>query len=1402
MARIPACRAGLDHGSHHRNRTQRSGGAVRRLLVLNFFPAFVPPSSGGEQRYFHMYSRLSRSFDVTLLSPTYGDAKREVVVHSPTFREHRIPKEPVHDRLHAEIAAENLADETSALVCALSARFPNAYHEAYLELQEGVDCIVHESPYMVEYDLLLGADRRPRVYNSYNVESDLVAGIWKGAAAPGHLATISALERRLIESCGLCFAVSESEADRFAQKYAAPRDLFALAENGIVAEEFAQRARPLGGRKQALFFGSFHPPNIEAARFIVDQLAPACADIDFVIAGNCMSAGASGLPANVSVLGRVDNAQRLELFAQVDFALNPMSSGAGTNLKALEYLAAGVPMLTTGFGARGLDLRTGEHAVIADKVDFAVALRRLAGDGLLRERLSVAGKAHVVKRFSWDAIAERTTTRLEAYLEAWRSPARKAVLVLNDFSAANPMGGGEVRINRIYSALARTCRVTLVCFAGADQLRTLKLAPDYFEIQVPKTSAHRREDERLAREWHVSAADIVNFLEGPRDRLLVTLVDALLRVSDVAVLLHPYMAGLVPAGCPTPIVYESLNHETSLKRHVLAGHPRFQTLAEAAERAERLAIALSTLVVFCSDTDRQGLIGLGARPDSMHLVPNGVELSARAAVRGALEHVRIELGGRPLMVFVGSGHPPNQEAAAYILSTLAPALPDCVFALVGGVCGGFSGALPPNVLALGVLDSGAKDVVVEMADLALNPMVSGSGSNLKLAEYFSKAIPVVTTRVGARGYAIRDGQHALICDLENFPARIRQVLGDPVCLRRLGEGGLRFAQAHLDWEFQANRFRAALERGIFSPGKRRLLVITFRFTDPPMGGAEVHLLELLRQVDRLGDFVIDVATLDVADIENRFHFSARYRASPRAAIPRDIASLSVYRFPVDATDASAHLEGARRLFAAWIEEWRAFSVRHLDLLPPVILLGGWYSPQRGVAGVEAWCAPRALFRANAARTIRLRGYSPLPNRLTVAAGVRQLLVASVDGEFDLCIDIGHAVDVLELNLAESYIAPDDARIFGVLMRDLSVDRGDGLRTLDLATGWKNLLGRLEPAALIDGLVDAARARAPDLEELFQTLRGPSSSAMESWLTQRTADYDLVLGHCAPFGTMLSAARHATATGVPLVQLPSFHVDDDFYHWRSYYDALCAADCCLVHPRAALPLFYDRIGAKAVYAPPGVDPDEEASPADEVAFFAAYGSSLPFVLVLGRKNTTKNYAQVIDAVVELNSAAPACRVVFIGRDEDAVALDAGVVAYLGAQPRGAVLAALKHAVCLVTMSDSESFGIVILEAWAQRKPVIVSAACIASAELVEDGVDGLLATPANLAEKIRWLLDHPEQSRAMGEAGRGKLLREFTWQAVGREANDILKKIVDGRAIAAATAAAIAGDMAAAPHPLP
>ncbi len=57
---------------HLKGELRRKRG-VKKILVLNFFPAFVPPASGGELRYFNMYSKLSASFDVTLLSPIFAD---------------------------------------------------------------------------------------------------------------------------------------------------------------------------------------------------------------------------------------------------------------------------------------------------------------------------------------------------------------------------------------------------------------------------------------------------------------------------------------------------------------------------------------------------------------------------------------------------------------------------------------------------------------------------------------------------------------------------------------------------------------------------------------------------------------------------------------------------------------------------------------------------------------------------------------------------------------------------------------------------------------------------------------------------------------------------------------------------------------------------------------------------------------------------------------------------------------------------------------------------------------------------------------------------------------------------------------------------------------------------------
>jgi glycosyltransferase involved in cell wall biosynthesis len=76
---------------------------------------------------------------------------------------------------------------------------------------------------------------------------------------------------------------------------------------------------------------------------------------------------------------------------------------------------------------------------------------------------------------------------------------------------------------------------------------------------------------------------------------------------------------------------------------------------------------------------------------------------------------------------------------------------------------------------------------------------------------------------------------------------------------------------------------------------------------------------------------------------------------------------------------------------------------------------------------------------------------------------------------------------------------------------------------------------------------------------------------------------------------------------------------------------------------------------------------------------------------------------------------------------------------------------------------ETFGLVAIEAFACGVPVIASRLG-AMAEIVDEGQTGLLFNPGDpedLADKVRWAVDHPDVMCCMGKSARGVYVERYT-----------------------------------------
>jgi glycosyltransferase involved in cell wall biosynthesis len=107
---------------------------------------------------------------------------------------------------------------------------------------------------------------------------------------------------------------------------------------------------------------------------------------------------------------------------------------------------------------------------------------------------------------------------------------------------------------------------------------------------------------------------------------------------------------------------------------------------------------------------------------------------------------------------------------------------------------------------------------------------------------------------------------------------------------------------------------------------------------------------------------------------------------------------------------------------------------------------------------------------------------------------------------------------------------------------------------------------------------------------------------------------------------------------------------------------------------------------------------------------------------------------------------------------------------------------RSAKMLVVASEwFETFGIVGAESMARGIPV-VGTNLGATANLIEDGVDGLLFEPGNardLAEKVTRLWNDPELCRRLGRNGRAKAMRLWTPETHVKNLTDAYSRAIAG-----------------------
>jgi glycosyltransferase involved in cell wall biosynthesis len=512
-----------------------------------------------------------------------------------------------------------------------------------------------------------------------------------------------------------------------------------------------------------------------------------------------------GLVERVEFLGEVTDQNLLELYSKaIVVPFIPVEEDFGyITIEAFKSKKPVITCLDSGEPANIVKDGISGFIVEPDPVKIAEKINYFIDNPDEATKMGENGY-NSVQNITWEDVVLRLLKDIEIVPKENYS---KISALITDMQPIDPaVGGGRLRLKGLYSNLGdniNSLYIGTYDWKGPKK-REINISSSLKEVDIPLNEEHFKLNEyinKLLPDKTLIDSLFPLFAEASSD--FITTVRQEAKKADVIIISHPWLYPSLKTEVNLRnklLIYDSHNCEAILRQQILGTSPFANCIVNMVKFIEKELCEECDFILACSEIDKDKFEELyGVNPEKIEIFPNGVDANSIQPVDDtsrANYKTQLKLTQKTA-IFIGSEYPPNVEAGNYIIDTLAVECPEVTFLIVGGVGNKLNAQERKNVKICGMVSDEDKKRLLLASDLAINPMMHGSGTNIKMFDFLAAGLPTISTPIGARG--IENKGSFIVTDLSGFSYNIHEIFNDEELYRKLSTDGRNLVERCYDW---------------------------------------------------------------------------------------------------------------------------------------------------------------------------------------------------------------------------------------------------------------------------------------------------------------------------------------------------------------------------------------------------------------------------------------------------------------------------------------------------------------------------------------------------------------------------------------------------------------------------